>query len=173
MASQKRDHLGTERFWEFSLRVYARPEVSETCLDLQDSHGFDVNLLLLCLWLAEERSGALDRAAVQALSAALAPWSEAATIALRRIRRRLKTFTAPYLSHEDAMRCRELIQQAELEAERVAQHMLVAALGEQPIRTGCPSSEAAEISLASYQDYLGAAAAEAALKRLCRLILPA
>ena len=37
-------------FWQFSGAVYAHPGVAEACLDLQDRHGLDVNLLLFCAW---------------------------------------------------------------------------------------------------------------------------
>ena len=48
-----------DEFWQFSLEVYARPQVADLCLVLQDEHGFDVNILLLCLWLAQGEGRAL------------------------------------------------------------------------------------------------------------------
>ena len=42
-------------FWRFSLDFYRRPGVPEVCLQLQDAHGVDVNLLLFALWQATER----------------------------------------------------------------------------------------------------------------------
>src|SRR5690349_22774626 len=41
-------------FWDFSLRLYARPRVADSCLALQERHGIDVNLLFCCLWLGIE-----------------------------------------------------------------------------------------------------------------------
>jgi len=38
-------------FWRFSLDAYGRPGVAAACLDLQDRHGCDVNLILYALWL--------------------------------------------------------------------------------------------------------------------------
>ena len=41
-----------EPFWDYSLALYGRPGVEACCLRLQDRLGVDVNLLLLCCWLA-------------------------------------------------------------------------------------------------------------------------
>ncbi len=38
-------------FWVFSLEVYQAPYVEDGLLLLQDRHGFDVNIILLCCWL--------------------------------------------------------------------------------------------------------------------------
>ena len=37
-------------FWRFSLRIY--PAVADTCLELQDRFGVDVNVLLFLLFAA-------------------------------------------------------------------------------------------------------------------------
>ena len=39
-------------FWQFSLSLYAKPEVTEYCLTLQDKHNMQVNLLLYSIWLS-------------------------------------------------------------------------------------------------------------------------
>ena len=36
--------------WEFSLKLYSEPGVAASCLSLQNQHGFDVNLVLFCIW---------------------------------------------------------------------------------------------------------------------------
>lgn len=43
----------TEQFWQFSEQHYARPGVAQACLELQDKHGANVNLLLLLIMLEE------------------------------------------------------------------------------------------------------------------------
>lgn len=40
-----------EDFWQFSCAFYAQPAVKQRCLALQDQHGFNINLLLLCCYL--------------------------------------------------------------------------------------------------------------------------
>ena len=42
----KLDQTAASAFWQFSLDVYARPQVAELCLALQDEHNFDVNAVL-------------------------------------------------------------------------------------------------------------------------------
>ncbi|KTD02037.1 TIGR02444 family protein [Legionella feeleii] len=39
-------------FWQFSLQVYRDEQVKEACLAFQQQEGLNVNLLLLCCWLA-------------------------------------------------------------------------------------------------------------------------
>lgn len=41
-------------FWQYSLHLYAQPEVEKLCLQLQNGHDLDVNLLLFCGWLATQ-----------------------------------------------------------------------------------------------------------------------
>ena len=53
-------------FWDFSLEAYARPGVAPACLDLQERHGADVNLLLFACWLSASGRGALDAALLAA-----------------------------------------------------------------------------------------------------------
>ena len=44
-----------ERFWDFSVRTYGVPGVSQACLALQDERGVDVNMLLYCIWIGATR----------------------------------------------------------------------------------------------------------------------
>lgn len=46
-------HLDND-FWQFSLELYANPEVAQYCLKLQDQHDMQVNILLYSLWLSFE-----------------------------------------------------------------------------------------------------------------------
>lgn len=43
------------RFWRFSLAVYAAPGVADECLALQERCGIDVNILLFCAWVGGAR----------------------------------------------------------------------------------------------------------------------
>ena len=45
------DASGKDGFWGFSLRIYARQDVPQACLALQDEGGADVNLVLFLLYL--------------------------------------------------------------------------------------------------------------------------
>lgn len=118
------------RFWAFSLDCYARPGVRETCLDLQDRFGADVNVVLLGLW-AGVNATALSCANLEAITAAGAgAWQADVVAPLRLARRNIKTSNAVRRDPEiDALR--EQLKRLELEAERQAQRLLAAAFAEQ------------------------------------------
>src|SRR5262249_46833557 len=111
----------SEPLWEFSLALYARPGVPEACLALQDRHGLDVNLVLASLWAATGGRGALDGARIAALRDASQAWQEQVVAPLRGVRRRLKG--------GPEREFREQLKALELEAERIEQGLLAAALG--------------------------------------------
>jgi uncharacterized protein (TIGR02444 family) len=70
-------------FWAFSLAFYAQPGVMPACLALQDRHGVDVNLALLCCWVGEP----LDAAALAEADALVAEWRTQVVQPLRAVRR--------------------------------------------------------------------------------------
>lgn len=76
-------------FWDYSLELYGRPGVEAACLELQQRHGIDVNLVLLCLWLAL-RGTALDGETLARLCHAADRWQIEVARPLRALRRRLK-----------------------------------------------------------------------------------
>jgi uncharacterized protein (TIGR02444 family) len=78
-----------ELFWDYSVALYGRPGVEAACLELQQRHRIDVNLVLLCLWLAE-RGTALDGEALARLCHAADRWQLEVVRPLRTLRRRLK-----------------------------------------------------------------------------------
>jgi len=114
----------TEAFWRFSLDSYERPGVAALCLELQDRDGRDVNVLLLALYagLVLGRSLATEDFAV--LEAAITPWRDQVTLPLRTVRRGLRGWA----EDPDAAALRKAVQAAELESERLAQRLLLAAL---------------------------------------------
>ena len=78
-----------EVFWDYSVTLYGRPGVEAACIELQRRHRIDVNLVLLCLWLAE-RGTALDGEALARLCHAADRWQAEVVRPLRILRRRLK-----------------------------------------------------------------------------------
>jgi uncharacterized protein (TIGR02444 family) len=78
-----------EVFWDYSVALYGRPGVEAACIELQSRHRIDVNLVLLCLWLAE-RGTALDGEALARLCHAADRWQAEVVRPLRTLRRRLK-----------------------------------------------------------------------------------
>lgn len=141
MAGPAGNPLWENPFWDFSLATYARPGVAEACLALQDRLGLDVNLLLFCLW-AGRCGRRLEAAELRRLRAAAQPWHEAVVLPLRGVRRRLKGSGEP--AHEAL---RQRVKRDELEAERLEQDLLQAAL---PLAPGAPDPAAARANLLAF-----------------------
>lgn len=99
--------------WDWVLEAYARPDVPEICLKLQDKHGQNTSLLLWAIRARPAEGALLEQAAEMARS-----WDETTLHPLRAVRRRLKTPCPPV---DDAAReaLREDVKAAELRAERV------------------------------------------------------
>lgn len=117
-------------FRQFSLNVYKTPQVEQVCLDLQDTHGLDVNLLLLCCWVG--RHGVrLPTDTLRRAEQAVAPWRETAIEPLRDLRRRLKASVGG-IGAETAAALREKIKSAELDAEFLEQDHLVTLMDHLP-----------------------------------------
>jgi uncharacterized protein (TIGR02444 family) len=114
-------------FWDFSLRVYGVPGVAPACLALQERHGIDVNVLLLCCWLGHSRAAAPTRADIARLVDAVADWHRDVVRPLRAVRRRLKV-PGPQISHDLAAALRTEVKRIELDAEHIEQLALAAAL---------------------------------------------
>ena len=118
-------------FWRYSLDFYAQPGVMPACLALQDAHGVDVNLALLCCWVGE----ALDAAALAEADALVAEWRGQVVQPLRAVRRWLK-------GRDDALRAEVATQ--ELAAEQREQAMLFAwAVARWPAAGAAPGRHAA------------------------------
>jgi uncharacterized protein (TIGR02444 family) len=108
-------------FWQFSGLVYGRPGVAEACVDLQDRHGLDVNLLLFCAW-AGAQGRRLDRGDLGLLRGASRPWHDAVVAPLRSARRWLKRQTA--VPEDLGESFRDKVKSLELQAEMLEQLVL-------------------------------------------------
>ena len=119
-------------FWDFSLELYAQPDVARACVALQDGCDADVNLMLFALWAA--RQGVrLTQADLTRVDAAVQGWRSRVVRPLRAVRRALKP--APEGFDAAAETLRDLVGAAELEAERQQQSRLTPLLpgaGEAP-----------------------------------------
>ncbi len=101
--------------WPWTLAAYARPGVSDACLDLQDGHRQSVPYLLWAAWAAIE-GRPLSSAALEAAAALADRWDQVAVAPLRLARRGLKT---PITGLADPPReqLREAVKTLELRAE--------------------------------------------------------
>lgn len=106
--------LSAENFWHFSTAHYDRFGVKDACLELQDQYTADVNLLLLGVWLRQNRI-ALSLNTLEALLATSLDWQQQTLEPLREERRKSKSDP-------------KLYKQAlgeELAAEQKEQHALI------------------------------------------------
>lgn len=151
--------------WEFANRFYARPQIGDCCLQLQDESDVDVCVLLLLMWLAS-RGRAVRPTQVQMILRVSEEWRAEVVQPLRILRRRLKagpTFVQD--STREALRL--AIKSAELQAERLQLEAL-----EATFRAGRLCDEvanpwvAAVTSLESYQSALSRIFPAAAIEAL-------
>lgn len=109
-----------EAFWAFSLDLYAHPAIAAACLRLQDELGLDVNLVLLCCWLARSGRGPLSENDLAAAEARVASWRREILEPLRAARRAVKRLAGK------ASPLYAEMKRLELHAEREEQRRLLA-----------------------------------------------
>ena len=115
------------KFWEFSLNLYAKPGVSEACLQLQNSFGLDVNLVLFCLWFGH-KIGKLKKDILQKALTFSQPWKKEVVQPLRDTRSWMKASHQYFSKTNDSQfhELRERIKLEELAAEKYQQQVLEA-----------------------------------------------
>jgi uncharacterized protein (TIGR02444 family) len=112
-------------FWNFSLEVYSGEAVARSCIELQDRHGLDVNVLLFCCWIGASGRGRLQADELKRLSVKVGSWQRDIVMPLRAARRRLAAGeNLPIAPEEAASALRRRIADAEIEAEHVEQLLL-------------------------------------------------
>jgi uncharacterized protein (TIGR02444 family) len=136
--------------WDFSLAIYGSKAVQNACLGLQDRHGLDVNILLLCCWLAS-RGERIDSREIDVVLAQTTKWQSAVIVPLRGIRRQMKVGISP-IPIKDSEVLRARIKALELEAERIEQQQLESTVlhGMELAADGSNRSELAMTNLAAY-----------------------
>ena len=140
--------------WDFSLRFYALPGVAATCIDLQDRHGVDVNVLLFLLFLAEA-GRAVSAEDVARIDSEVRTWRDGVVAPLRMARRNLRTRTSR-VDPAAAEALRTNVKRIELEAERLQQETLERSFPSAATGTAAASGTvAARANLAAYASTLG------------------
>lgn len=140
----------TSEFWNYSSQMWSLPEVESICLELQNQHDLNVNLLLFCCWIGEQQLR-LDENQVKTLVEAAEPW---------------ETVIKPLRSSRDVMKQQLLAMPAELidqtvknitEMELNAEHMQQISL-EKAISleqfSSCESESGIECSLCNLKCYI-------------------
>lgn len=75
--------------WNFSVQTYSLPDVENTCLHLQNSYDVDINIILYCLWIAEQ-GYAIGKDDAQLLIQTALPWQQSILKPLRDARKMMK-----------------------------------------------------------------------------------
>ena len=137
-------------FWDYSLRIYANPGVADACISLQDRHGCDVNVLLLCLWLAETRRLVLQVSDFEAILRSAAAPNERLVQPVREVRRWFKLWSQDAIAAEPHASAYKALKEAELHGERMVQSQLIAGMNLAAFGSA-PTAEAA--ARASFYNY--------------------
>jgi uncharacterized protein (TIGR02444 family) len=155
-------------FWNFSLQIYAKPEIARICLELQERFGADVNLLLFMLWAAA-RGRRLEPQEIEKLASFVENWRKHVVLPLRLARRTLKSPPHGWPAQETES-LRQQIKADELEAERLQQNAMSAFLAvDQAGRSDSPLA-AAKSNLTNYASLLPAAFTEQHISNLANML---
>jgi len=140
-------------FWEFSLTVYSKSGVPDACLELQDKHGADVNIVLFMLWVADQER-LLSAEDISKIVGLVAGWQNEVVRPLRVARRFLKAPASEWQREETAA-LRARIKTDELEAERLQQSVMANFFHAHSIGQADKSHAAALANLKIYAASLG------------------
>lgn len=113
-------------FWDFSNAVYVAPGVAGECLNLQDEHGIDVNVLLFCAYAAVVAGVRLSEQDIRDADAHISVLRQGVIVPLRACRRAMKDGVAA-LHASDRARAEQLrsqVKKIELAAEQFEQEQL-------------------------------------------------
>ncbi len=139
-----------DALWQYSRCLYSNPDIERWCLWLQDQHGANVNLVLFCCF-AGVVGVSLDKDAFRKLDDLICDWDETVILPLRAIRRNMRH----KLPSGDWRTVRQIIQQAELAAERQLQGDLARWLPEQDCRCDNRAEQLIRDNLNGYLTWRG------------------
>lgn len=139
-------------FWDFSLEVYGADGVPAACLELQEAHQLDVNIVLYCCWLGASGRGRMTSDEIAALTAAVSGWHADIVRGVRAVRQRLKDGLPPAPT-ELSEPLRQRIAKIEVDLEHVEQLMLAAAV-DRPADDSAPAEARAADAVANIAGYM-------------------
>ena len=117
------DH--SRNFWNFSCELYAHERVADACLELQNSYGIDVNLLLFCYWHGRYH-GEFPATTLKQAQEYSATWKQEIVQPLRNVRQWMKAHASEHAqvdqSQYETLRAR--VKFDELAAEKYQQEAL-------------------------------------------------
>lgn len=106
--------------WTFALAVYARPGVADCCIELQNRHDVDVNVLLISLYVHTVLQRPMNISTICTLDSAGREIREMAVLPLRSVRRAMKGQTND--ARFEAIRSE--VKALELKAEQLEQSLI-------------------------------------------------
>jgi uncharacterized protein (TIGR02444 family) len=137
-----------DSFTRFALELYRRAGVADGCLDLQNRHDLDVNIILFAAFVGAARRQTLTIDDLDLAHRRVDPWHHEVVRPLRRIRQRLKAGPAPAPNEATGVLRRKLAQ-LEIEAEMIELDELGALIPE--LRSPRCTSSAAECATAAIE----------------------
>jgi uncharacterized protein (TIGR02444 family) len=124
--------------WGFVIDLYAKPGVTQACLELQERLGVDVSFLLTALFYAVRRGLDLPAEEIAKLDRRISAWRTEAIFPLRGLRRRLKSGDLLSQSTDEFYR---RIKADELLAEQIEVSALMQQLEQMSGNPAAPSSQ--------------------------------
>ena len=142
----------SDAFWDWSVSNYEKAGVADRLLELQDDLKLNVNLVLWCIWAAEDHAPIQEFAMRQAIEAC-SGISENVTLRIRSARKWIKSNMTAEVALYEALKT------IELDAERIEQGKL-SSISQRFLQTGDQNQETdrnrARINLALYLRLAGA-----------------
>ena len=118
-------------FWDFSLKVYGQEGVSTACINLQDKHILDVNIILLSMWLGHGGYPIMDHDALMRALNVSRRWNKDIICGIRAVRLALKDDFSP-ISAENCENLRQSILSLEIDGEHLEQVALASTVTATP-----------------------------------------
>jgi uncharacterized protein (TIGR02444 family) len=138
----------TDVFTRFALELYRRAGVAPACLDLQNRHDLDVNVVLFAAFVGAALRQKLTVADLDLAHRRVDAWHHEVVRPLRKVRQRLKTGPAP-APNEATGGLRRKLAQLEIEAEMIELDQLGALIPE--LHSPRSTSSAAECATAAIE----------------------
>ncbi|VAW58316.1 hypothetical protein MNBD_GAMMA08-2651 [hydrothermal vent metagenome] len=138
-------------FWNYSTQIWTLPNVESLCLELQNDHDINVNLMLYCCWVGDKNLN-LNDDDLQILLDTIQPWQTM----IKPLRDSRKLMQQHLIAMPANMidQTLENISEMELNAEHMAQLALEKALKPEKI-SPCKNQSHIECSLSNIKIYVG------------------
>ncbi len=138
-------------FWNYSTQIWTLPNVESICLELQNEHDINVNLMLYCCWVGDKNLS-LNDDDLQILLDTIQPWQTM----IKPLRDSRKMMQQHLIAMPANMidQTLENISEMELNAEHMAQLALEKNLKPEKI-SACENLSNIECSLSNIKTYVG------------------